>query len=569
MGKDREHETARPIGIGHQDFAYFIANHIFYVDKTKFIKEWWEYHDAVTLITRPRRFGKTLNMSMVEYFLSASYAQEGWLFDGLSIWKEEKYRRLQGTYPVISLSFASVKEASFYDAKEKICYLIEKVYNRCRFLTEGELLNKKEFRFFQKVSSDMEMYVATSSLGTLSEFLYRYYGKRVVILLDEYDTPMQEAYLHGYWEELAAFIRNLFNDAFKSNQYLERAILTGITRVGKESIFSDLNNLEVVTTTSEKYADAFGFTKQEVEAALAEYGLSDKKEEVAKWYNGFLFGRQDGIYNPWSVIHFLDKRECAAYWSNTSSNSLVEKLIREGSREVKIAMEDLLQGKVFYTQLEEQIVFKQLDHRTSAVWSLLLATGYLKVHSLEADGKRGRATYGLVLTNQEVRHLFEEMVEDWFMDFTPAYNEFIRALLNDDRKAMNRYLNEVALATFSSFDSGNKPSEKSEPERFYHGFILGLVVDLAGRYMITSNRESGYGRYDVMMQPLAKRDPAVIMEFKVYDPDSEKTLEDTVKAALKQIQEKKYASVLEKQGVAPERIRQYGFAFKGKRVLIG
>ncbi len=560
---------SRPVGIGMQDFEKVITENNFYVDKTLFIKEWWENKDEVTLITRPRRFGKTLTLDMVEKFFSLKYADRGDLFEGLAIWEEKEYQELQGTFPVISLSFASIKDTCFQNARRKICYLLENLYSENIFLLGSGILTPSEEAFFKRVSVDMGDAEATLALHELSKYLCRFYGKKVVILLDEYDTPMQEAYVYGYWEELAEFTRSIFNSAFKTNTDLGRAIMTGITRVSKESIFSDLNNLEAVTIISEKYQDSFGFTQDEVSEALREYGLSDKEEEVRAWYDGFTFGKKTDIYNPWSIINYLDKKTFFSYWVNTSSNSLVGKLIREGSRDVKMVMEDLLKGGKLHTYIDEQMVFSLLDTRESAVWSLLLASGYLKVERFIPNEKRGKHGYDLVLTNQEVRMMFEQMIEGWFSDFTPSYNDFIRALLRTDVKSMNAYMNKVALETISYFDTGKKPSEAAEPEKFYHGFVLGLIVDLADRYMVTSNRESGFGRYDVILEPLHSKDDAIILEFKVYDPEEEGSLKDTVKSALAQIDEMQYAASLEARGISPERIKRYGFAFEGKKVLIG
>lgn len=542
----------------------------FYVDKTRFIKEWWESKDEVTLITRPRRFGKTLTMSMVEQFFSVEYT-ENKCFQDMDIWKEQKYRELQGTYPVISLTFSSIKERNYQDAKKKICATIQMLYQKYRFLIDEDVLSEQEKDEFLRVSAETPEYEASLTLKKLSAYLNRYYGKNVIILLDEYDTPMQEAYVKGYWQELADFIRNLLNVTFKDNPYLARGIMTGITRISKESIFSDLNHLKVVTTTSNKYADCFGFTEEEVLNSLKEYGLEDRKDEVKKWYDGFCFGNTKDIYNPWSILNYLDNRAAAPYWVNTSSNHLIGKLLQEGNKQVKESFEKLLRRECIYTEIDEQIVYDQLDIDENAIWSLMLASGYLKVNNSRVTETNDEwdQVYELSVTNFEVLVMLKKLVRSWFAPSASNYNEFIKALLQDDIKAMNLYMNRIALSVFSFFDTGKKPSEATEPERFYHGFVLGLIVDLEERYRITSNRESGFGRYDIMLEPKNIDDPAIIIEFKIQDPEEEKKLSQTVEAALQQIEAKNYATELLDKGITADRIRKYGFAFCGKTVLVG
>lgn len=560
---------SRIVAIGNQDFESIRANNFFYIDKTGFIQEWWDNGDTVTLITRPRRFGKTLTMSMVEQFFSVFYAGRSDLFMSLEIWESEKHRCLQGAYPVINLSFANIKETNYSTVRKKICQILADLYTQFLFLLESKTMAETDRKFFRSVTADMDDAVATMALHYLCNYLYQYYGKKVIVLLDEYDTPMQEAYVHGYWEELSAFTRSLFNSTFKTNPCLERAIMTGITRVSKESIFSDLNNLEVVTTTSGKYADSFGFTEQEVMAALGEYGLSAKMAEVKSWYDGFCFGDCREIYNPWSIINYLDKGIFQAYWANTSSNKMIGKLLQEGAADIKISMEDLLNGGILHTEIDEQVVFDQLNKDRSSIWSFLLANGYLRVNTVVFDEKTGRNYYELELTNKEVYLMFEKLIEGWFSKYTPDYNDFLKALLTADIDAMNIYMNEITLHVFSFFDTGKHPSGRTKPELFYHGFVLGLIVDLNGRYVISSNRESGFGRYDIMLEPFNRNEDAIIMEFKVHNPQKEASLTDTLAAAHKQIEEKKYETALIAKGFPIDKIKKYGFAFEGKTVLIG
>ncbi len=560
---------ARKVSIGIQDYETIISNNCFYIDKTAFIKEWWESGDSVTLITRPRRFGKTLAMSMLECFFSVKYAGRGDLFEGLSIWQDEKYRRMQGTYPVIYLSFSEIKEENCKAAKEKMYQLIISLYAQYSFVRNSSAMENSDKQIFDMVSPDMNDAVATMAVKRLSEFLFKYYGKKAIIILDEYDTPMQEAYVKDYWDEFVSFIRSLFNSTFKTNPWLERGIMTGITRVSKESIFSDLNNLKVVTTTSDEYADVFGFTETEVFDAMDELGLTNKNG-VKRWYDGFTFGNKTDIYNPWSIINYLDSGKFGTYWADTSSNSLINKLVQEANADIKKDFEILLDGGTVKADIDEQIVYSQLDGSARTLWSLMLASGYLRIDkytSYDEDEDDTEREYVLALTNREVRKMFETMIKGWFQA-AGGYSDFIKALLLGDIDAMNDYMNKVSLQTFSSFDTGGSP-DSAEPERFYYGFVLGLMVELKDRYVITSNRESGFGRYDIMLKPKNEGGNAIIIEFKVFNPRRDKSLDDTIKAALQQIQEKKYAAALTAEGIPPERIFSYGFAFKGREVLIG
>ena len=559
----------KQLSIGIQGFDKLRTEDYYYIDKSDFISEWWENGDDVTLITRPRRFGKTLNMDMVRCFFSNHYKDRGDLFEGLSIWKDEKYRKLQGTYPVIFLSFAEVKQPDYETAVQKIKRIIAKLYLKYRELLKGDVLTEYEKKQFQSVTPDMDDVTAQSSLQDLCDYLTRYYNQKVIILLDEYDTPMQEAYMGGYWDEFTSFIRSLFNSTFKTNPYLERAIMTGITRVSKESIFSDLNNLNVVTTTSEQYATCFGFTETEVFQALDDFGLSPEQQMVKQWYDGFIFGSQKDIYNPWSITNFLKHRKLRPYWASTSSNQLVSRLIRTASSRIKEQMEELLLGNEISVTFDEQIVFHQLDQNENSIWSLLMAAGYLKPEDLEYRGLLLQPWYHLKITNLETTAMFSEMFTGWFQGNHSSYNDFIRALLQGSIKQMNLYMNDVALDTFSTFDTGSRPSARTQPERFYHGFVLGLLVDLREEYLLKSNRESGFGRYDVMLIPKDRTRPAIVMEFKVFDGDEEQDLKDTVQAALKQIEEKQYDTELLALGIPKDHIRHYGFAFEGKKVLIG
>ncbi len=558
------------VSIGNQGFDDIRENKYFYIDKTGLIKEWWSSGDAVTLITRPRRFGKTLNMSMLNCFFSNQYANRGDLFEGLSVWEDEKYRQLQGTYPVIFLSFADVKADNIEAAKAQVKVKVAELFNRSTFLLDSGILVENEAEAFKRVTMYMDDVLCTSAVNMMCYFMHKYYDKKVIILLDEYDTPMQEAYVHDYWDEFTAFIRSMFNSVFKTNPYLERAVMTGITRVSKESIFSDLNNLAVVTTTSDRYSTAFGFTQEEVFKSLDDMGLGERRDDVKRWYDGFVFGEHRDIYNPWSITNFLKEKKLRPYWASTSSNGLVSRLIQTAPPDIKQMMEDLISGREIVVNFDEQIVFSQLGKNKNAIWSLLMASGYLKPDKVEYKGELLEPWYHLSITNLETVSMFSNMFKGWFDSDSSNYGEFVQALLKGRLREMNIYMNDVALSTFSYFDVGTQPSERTQPERFFHGFVLGLLVELRDIYEIKSNRESGYGRYDVLLVPKSddRKYNAIILEFKVFDSYDESTLEDTAQSALRQIEEKNYDAELIARGIEKDRIRHYGFAFEGKKVLI-
>ena len=551
----------KTVGLGIQDYEKVIEQNNFYVDKTKFISEWWRSNDDITLITRPRRFGKTLMLSTVEKFFSVRQGNNEELFRGLNISKDTEMMEECGKWPVLFVSFAAIKAENFKDALIQFVQTFMDLKINLSFIKDN--LSDDELELWNEINYKMDASVAIKCLNNFSSWLNRYYGKKVIILIDEYDTPMQEAYVNGYWDEISGFMRNMFNSTLKTNPYLGKALLTGITRVSRESLFSDLNNLKIVTISSEQYADSFGFTEKEVFESLDAYGYGAEKEKVKAWYDGFKFGSTEGIYNPWSIISFLQTGKYEAYWANTSSNSLVSKLVKEGSVEIKKSFENLLQGGSIKTEIDEQLVFGEMDGNEKAVWSLLFASGYLKPISVE--GEASRALYSLKLTNHEVRDSFDLLVRRWFEKSDAYYGYFVKALLEGNIDDMMDTLSEICEDMISSFDG----SGKSAPENFYHGLVIGLLVELRGRYEIKSNRESGLGRYDVMLRPKDKKDNAVIIEFKSKRRSEKgKTLEELCDMALKQIEDKKYESELLSAGYEKDKIKKFAFAFEGKELLI-
>ena len=547
----------RTIATGKQSFEKLRKNNCLYVDKTKFIREWWNSQDDVTLITRPRRFGKTLMLDTVKTFFSPKYKDQSDLFEGLEIYNDDLIS-LQGMVPVIFITFSNIKGVDFDEAISKIKELIVNIYNEFGPFLDKESFSVTEREQFDSVCQSMPNFVAQSAINHLSKYLFRQSGLNPIILLDEYDTPLQEAWLKNYWIELVDFMRGFFNSTFKTNPYLERGLMTGITRVSKESIFSDMNNLKVITTTSNRYADCFGFTEEEVFLIMDEYGLTEK-ENVKKWYDGFSFGDQKSIYNPWSIIEFLSEHKFASYWADTSSSELVSQLVGQADEEVKDQMFTLLKGEPIVTKIDEQIVYSQLYDRQDAIWSFLMASGYLKPLSYDFDS----GEYTIKITNYEVYQIIKKLISSWFNNYNINASKFRKALLMDDVVYMNKFLAKIAKSTFSFFDTSG-----DEPERFYHAFVLGLTVDLQDQYEILSNRESGFGRYDITMFPKRSGDHGIVIEFKTIESETEKSLQDACHNALKQIKVKEYSDSLISRGVSSSNIYVYGFAFKGKNLLI-
>lgn len=554
---------ARTVSIGAQSFEELRMSDSFYVDKTAFIREWWRANDQVTLVCRPRRFGKTLMLDTVRCFLSQEFQGRGEeLFGGLDVWADFDMRALQATSPVIALSFAKIKGTSFEESLVFMKRVIRSAVEAHAYLLDSPAISDNDRAFLGMVCDSMDNATAADALGQLCAMLRKHWNVKPVILLDEYDTPLHEAWLGGYWDSMSTFIRQLFNASFKTNPDLGRALVSGITRVASESIFSDMNNPRVVTTTTQQYETAFGFTEDEVAASLEEFDMVKRMEDVKRWYDGFTFGVAGGIYNPWSITHFLKDRRLSAYWANSSSNALMADLVRKAGTGFKQDFELLLSGGHIVKRVDERVDFNRLSSDATGVWSLMLATGYLRVagHDSEWDHLT------LALTNTEVVRCFDAIVTAWFADPNETLGEFVRSLLLADADAMRDYLSDIADAVMSSFDTGVRLS-RNLPEKFWHGLVLGLVASLRGRYDVRSNPESGRGRSDVILYPLDGEDgsdPAFVLEFKVFDPKRERTLEDTLARAHRQIEDKRYVASLVSRGIGRPRIHAFGIVFRGK-----
>lgn len=555
------------VGLGYQNFLDFVCGKRFYVDKTHFIPEWLANDARITLITRPRRFGKSMLLSTVRTFFDPMYADHPEYFEKLRVWKDADSRSLFGTIPVISVSFGSCKGNDFAQAMRGVTLGLYNMYIQHEYLRESPKLSeeeKAEYRRIVAYFSEQRTEYVEISIQKLCELLYKHYGKFPIILMDEYDTPLLEAYTDGYWDETINTFRQLFHTTFKENDFFYRAIITGVTRISKNSLFSDLNNLEVDTVTCDAYSDCFGFTEQEVMDAFKCQDI-DTIRDVKAMYDGFTIGRHQDIYNPWSICNYMRQRELIGYWVNTSSNKLVGDIIRRYPVESKYEIERLMAGEKVHKRINEGITFQYLEGDENSLWSLLLAVGYIKAENIV------RSVEGIEcdvsVTNREVMAMFKTEILGMFHNGWSAYGRFAEALLAHKMELMNEYLQTITYTSISYFDVADGPKERT-PENFYHGLVLGLIVSLRDRYRIVSNRESGRGRYDIAMYPLQENTDAFIMEFKVQDRKKETDLEQTAKNALQQIVDKNYEADLLAAGVPKERIYKLGFAFAGKDVLV-
>lgn len=550
----------KKIPIGVSDFKSIIEENYYFIDKSLFIKEVVEDGSKVILLPRPRRFGKTLNMSMLKYFYEKSEEDNRSLFDNLKINEYKDIMNVQGKYPVIYISFKDMKDNNFQSFLIKIKDLIAEEYGRHRILIKEDILEEEEKNFFKDIlNSTASQERVELSLKYLSKYLYRYYKQKCVIIIDEYDVPIQSGYINDFYDEIIGFMRNFLTGGLKDNSCLEKAVLTGILRVAKESIFSGLNNLKVSTLLSKHYSDFFGFMDFEIEEILRHYGIEYEIDEVRRWYNGYIFG-SNIIYNPWSILNYIDNEaEYRPYWVNTSSNDLVKSVLARGTEKLKTELESLIKGESIEKLINEDIVMKDIDSSSENVWSFLLFSGYLKV--IERRLERGKNYCTVKIPNLEVQYLYEEIILSWFNEniSSDKFGMMLKSLVSGDIKTFSIIFKELVLNSVSYFDISGRESEK-----VYHSFVLGMLVGLSDDYEVRSNRESGYGRYDVMVIPRDLSKKGIIIEFKKVDEDED--LEVAATNALKQIEEKQYRQELVDRGVKD--IIELGIAFEGKVVLV-
>ena len=550
----------KPLPIGVEDFKRLVDNGYYFVDKTLMIKELLENKEPVNLFTRPRRFGKTLNMSMLQRFFEATEKSNAYLFDGLKIAAYPEYMAYQGKYPVISVSLKSMKQASYTDAFYMYKNLIAKEYEKHKIILESNQILDSEKEVFQNIMeqrADQNVYL--NSIRTLSDILAKYYEKNVIILIDEYDVPLENAYHEGFYDDMTNLIRSCFESALKTNPSLEFAVLTGCLRVSRESIFTGLNNLKTYSITKNKFSQYFGFTQAEMQEILQNFSLEQYAGTIAKWYDGYRFGLTE-IYNPWSVLNCIDSYlqndmvACEPYWSNTSSNRIVKRLIEESNERTKSMVEELINGTPIHTQIFEDVTYGTIDVNQDYIWSFLLFTGYLKIISCETFGDE--TYYDMVIPNVEIKSIYKNTIRSWFIDHInrDSRTDILESVIHADAEKLEDLLCTWLTNTISCFD---------EQENYYHGFVTGLVSGFSG-YMVVSNRESGNGRFDLVVKQRSRWHHAAILEFKVVEKYNQMT--KACEDALKQIEEKDYEASLRDEQY--ENIAKLGICFCQKRCRV-
>ena len=555
-------EARKPLPVGISDYVRAQSEY-YYVDKTLLIKEFLDRKPYVSLFTRPRRFGKTLNMDMLRVFFEMSDEDTDKYFTDKAIWKcGQKYREHQGKYPVIFLTFKDVKFDSWEATFQKIVELVQDEFGRHSALRDSEKLEKYEKDYFEKVLggavSEVEL---SASIQKLSKMLCTHYGKAPIIIIDEYDTPIQEGYSKEFYNEIISFMRNFFSGAFKDNKFLSYGFLTGIFRIAQESIFSGLNNLTVNSVMDEEYDAFFGFTQSEVDRMLSYYSVTDKAEELKDWYDGYFFGNEE-IYNPWSVISFISKG-CLpqAYWVNTGKNEILDDVLKIATVDITEKLYALLQGDRVVVRIDQNVVYRSLTEDPANIYSLLLVAGYLKTKRKQLQGD-GSWLCEVSIPNHEIASVYKSEILSHLMQIgamgQATANKIAESLYALDYRKLQDGIGEYMRKSISFYDSG--------AEGFYHGLVLGLVALMDDRYKIRSNRESGDGRYDISLIPRDIKYPGIIMELKSDKELDEKRLEALSKEALKQIDDKGYDAEMREEGI--EVILKLGIAFSGKKVKI-
>ncbi|SHH98213.1 AAA family ATPase [Clostridium grantii] len=553
----------KKIPIGISDFKKLKDEDYLFIDKSLLIKEFWESDGETVLVPRPRRFGKTLNMSMIKYFFENSSEDNGYLFKGLNIENHKNIMELQGKYPVIYLSFKDEKHSTFEYLKEGLSSVFSKLFIEHEYCLNNTKIHSIDKEYYNSVINKKATVIELgNALKNLSQYIYNYFEQRVIILVDEYDVPIQAAYLNNYYTEAIEFMRNLLSGAFKDNNSLQKGMITGILRVARESIFSGLNNLKVQSILTYNLSDKFGFTENEIEKLAMQYNIKEELINIKEWYNGYFFG-DTIIYNPWSILNYISnpKNGLRPYWVNSSSNDLVKIILSKSTADVKGDLEELISGNSISKTIDENIVMGDIEKSSNNLWSFLLFTGYLKAK--EAYRKEEYIFYDLSIPNKEVRSLYKNIVENWFLDTITKnnYDIMINSLIIGDIKTFGKLLKLFVLKSISYFDVGGY-----EGEKVYHAFVLGMLISLNDTHEVLSNRESGYGRYDVMLIPEDVSKLGIVIEFKKLDPDDEETLEETADIALKQISDKKYTTTLKSKGIS--NIKELALIFKGKEIYI-